>query len=91
MARTYKGWTRISKDETYKDPSRYFTKWVREGYPSITDWADKKVKTAWNRVDPLSRYEVAPVQGQPYVRSFDRSFARLEDAIFYAETGKYRR
>lgn len=90
MARTYKGWTRISKDETYKDPNRYFTKWVREGYPSITDWADKKVKTPYNRCDSYSRYEVAPIQGKPYQSHLLRSFAKLEDAIYFAETGKCR-
>ena len=90
MAKTFKGWTRINRDDTYKDPSRYFTKWVREGYPSITDWADKKVKTPWNKCDPLSRYEVAPVQGQPYKASYLRSFPTLSEAILFAETGKYK-
>lgn len=87
MAKTYKGWTRIDRDITYKDSERYFTKWVREGYPTITDWMDGTSK-GW--CDPEDRYEVAPVQGKPYERSIYRSFAKLSDAILYAETGKYR-
>ena len=87
MAKTYKGWTRINRDVTCKDINRFFTKWVREGYPTITDYVDGTGK-GWCR--PEDRYQVAPVQGQPYERYIYRSFERLSDAILYAETGKYR-
>jgi len=86
MAKTYKGWTRINRDDTYKDSSRYFTKWVREGYPTITDFQDGMGK-GW--CPDYTRYEVSPVKGQPYVRSECRQFEKLSDAILYAETGKY--
>ena len=87
MAKTYKGWTRINRDTTHKDPDRYFTKWVREGYPTITDYVDGTPK-GW--CDPEDRYDVAPVQSNPYESAIYRSFERLSDAILYAETGKYR-
>ncbi len=87
MAKTFKGWTRIDRDTTCKDPDRYFTKWVREGYPTITDYVDGTSK-GW--CDHEDRYQVAPVKGKPYESYIYRSFARLSDAILYAETGKYR-
>ena len=83
--KTYKGWTRINRDVTYKDSNRYFTKWVREGFPEITDWVDGTHKGFCDKED---RYEVGLRPGQVYERSIYRSFARLSDAIYYAETGK---
>ena len=85
MAKTYKGWTRTARDS--KSVDTYFTKWTREGYPTITDYVDGTSK-GW--CDPNDRYQVDLRPGQPYERSIYRSFARLSDAILYAETGKYR-
>lgn len=84
MAKTYKGWTRINRNST---PDNFFTKWVREGYPTITDFQDGMGK-GW--CPDYTRYEVGIRPGQPYERSEYRSFERLSDAILYAETGKYR-
>ena len=87
MAKTYKGWTRISRDISCRDSGRYFTQWVREGFPTITDFQDGTGK-GW--CPDYMRYEVGIRPGQPYERSEYRHFAKLSDAILYAETGKYR-
>lgn len=85
MAKTYKGWTRVERDATYKDSTRYYTYWYKEGYPKITDNCDGR--TTCNKV---YRYEVSLVPGKPYESWRYRTFSKLEDAILYAETGKYR-
>ena len=86
MARTYKGWTKVSKKDAEKD-GYYFSWWYKEGYPDITDFMDG---TSAGFCNKESRYEVGIRPGQPYERSEYRSFAKLSDAILYAETGKYR-
>lgn len=86
MAKTYKGWTRVNREDAIKD-GNYFAYWFKEGFPKITDFCDGTSK-GW--CDPNDRYEVDLKAGQSYERSIYRSFNRLSDAILYAETGKYK-
>lgn len=72
---TRHGWTKIPRGST---PEALFTSWVKEGYPSITDYLEGTPK-GW--CDPWRRYSVSVYKP----RYYSGHFATLKDAIEFAE------